>query len=98
VRILLLALAIIDDVIAVLIIAFFYSGGLEFGGFIVGSLGVLMVLGFQWIGVGSALAYIPPGAFVWIGLLMAGAHPTLAGVVLGLMTPVRPIPCGNTPC
>src|SRR5690606_17540968 len=35
--------------------------------------------------------YIVPGAVVWIGLLMTGAHPTLAGVVLGLMTPVLPI-------
>jgi NhaA family Na+:H+ antiporter len=97
VRVFLLTLAIIDDVIAVLIIAFVYSGGLEFSGLIVGSLGVLMVLGFQRIGVGAALAYIPPGAVVWIGLLMAGAHPSLAGVVLGLMTPVRPIPMREHP-
>jgi NhaA family Na+:H+ antiporter len=97
VRVFLLALAIIDDVIAVLIIAFFYSGGLQFSGFIVVSLGILMVLGFQRIGVGSALAYILPGAFVWIGFLMTGAHPTLAGVVLGLMTPVRPIPLREHP-
>jgi Na+:H+ antiporter, NhaA family len=97
VRVFLLALAIIDDVIAVLIIAFFYSGGLQFGGFIVVSLGILMVLGFQRIGVGSALAYILPGATVWIGFLMTGAHPTLAGVVLGLMTPVRPIPMREHP-
>jgi Na+:H+ antiporter, NhaA family len=91
VRVFLLALAIIDDVIAVLIIAFFYSGGLQFGGFIVASLGILMILGFQRAGLGSALTYILPGAVVWIGFLMTGAHPTLAGVVLGLMTPVRPI-------
>jgi NhaA family Na+:H+ antiporter len=91
VRVFLLALAIIDDVIAVLIIAFFYSGGLQFGGFIVASLGILMILGFKRAGLGSALTYILPGAVVWIGFLMTGAHPTLAGVVLGLMTPVRPI-------
>ena len=89
VRVFLLALAIIDDVIAVLVIAFFYSGGLDLGGFMVAALGILMVLGLQWIGVGSAYAYIAPGAVIWIGLLMTGAHPTLAGVVLGLMTPAR---------
>src|SRR4051812_44545204 len=50
VRVFLLALAIIDGVIAVLIIAFFYSGGLHFSGFIVVSLGILMVLGLQRIG------------------------------------------------
>jgi Na+:H+ antiporter, NhaA family len=56
-----------------------------------------MVLGFQRIGLGSALAYVLPGAGVWIGFLMTGAHPTLAGVVLGLMTPVRSIPLGEHP-
>ena len=97
VRVFLLALAIIDDVIAVLIIAFFYSGGLQFSGFVVVSFGILMVLGFQRIGIGSALAYTLPGAMVWIGFLMTGAHPTLAGVVLGLMTPVLPDPHAGAP-
>ena len=97
VRVFLLAIAIIDDVIAVLIIAFFYSGGLQFSGFIVVSLGILMVLGLQRVGVGFAPTYILPGAFVWIGVLLTGAHPTLAGVVLGLMTPVRPIPMREPP-
>ena len=97
VRIFLLALAIIDDVMAVLTIAFFYSGGLQFSGFVVVSLGILMVLGFQRLGIGLALAYTLPAALVWIGFLMTGAHPTLAGVVLGLMTPVRPIPMREHP-
>jgi NhaA family Na+:H+ antiporter len=97
VRVLLLSLAIIDDIIAVLIIAFFYNSGVQFGGFIVVFIGVLLVLGFQRIGIGAAPAYIVPGAFVWIGFLMAGVHPTLAGVVLGLMTPARPIPMREPP-
>nr|WP_315184219.1 Na+/H+ antiporter NhaA [uncultured Albidiferax sp.] len=90
VRVFLLALAIIDDIVAVLVIALFYSGGLDYSGFAVAALGILMVLGLQQMGIGSAYAYVVPGAIVWIGLLMTGAHPTLAGVVLGLMTPVRP--------
>jgi NhaA family Na+:H+ antiporter len=97
VRVVLLALAIIDDIIAVLIIAFFYSGGLEAGGFLIAALGVLLVLGLQRIGVGSAYAYIVPGAVVWAGVLMTGAHPTLAGVILGLMTPVRSTPMREPP-
>ena len=56
-----------------------------------------MVLGLQRVGVGFAPPYILPGAFVWIGVLLTGAHPTLAGVVLGLMTPVRPIPMREPP-
>lgn len=97
VRIFLLALAVIDDVIAVLIIAFFYSGGLNLVGFLVAGFGIMMVLGLQRIGAGSAYAYIVPGAVVWTGLLMTGAHPTLAGVVLGLMTPVRSMPMDERP-
>ncbi|MDO9422517.1 MAG: Na+/H+ antiporter NhaA [Herminiimonas sp.] len=88
VRVFLLALAIIDDIVAVLIIAIFYSGGLDYSGFLIAGVGIAMVLGMQWIGIGSAYAYILPGAVLWLGLLQTGAHPTLAGVVLGLMTPV----------
>ncbi len=91
VRIFLLALAIIDDIVAVLIIALFYSGGLDPTGFLIAAGGVLLVLGLQWLGIGAAYAYLLPGALLWFGLLKTGAHPTLAGVVLGLMTPVRPV-------
>lgn len=97
VRAFLLALAIIDDIIAVLIIAMFYSGGIEFSGFAVAALGLVAVLGFQRMGIGSALAYVVPGALVWTGFLIAGIHPTLAGVALGLMTPARPIPMREHP-
>ncbi len=97
VRIFLLALAIIDDIIAVLIIAFFYSGGLDYSGFGVAAVGLLMVVGLQRIGVGSAYAYVIPGAVTWVGVLMTGAHPTLAGVVLGLMTPVAAMPMRERP-
>ncbi|WP_291177615.1 Na+/H+ antiporter NhaA [Hyphomicrobium sp.] len=97
VRVFLLALAIIDDVIAVLIIAFFYSGGLDISGFLVAAIGIFLILGLQRMGAGSAFAYVVPGAIVWIGLLMTGAHPTLSGVVLGLMTPVLPMPMREAP-
>ena len=87
-RIFLLALAIIDDIAAVLIIAFFYSGGLEYSGFAIALMGLLLVLLLNRMGIASAWAYVLPGAILWLGLLYTGAHPTLAGVVLGLMTPV----------
>lgn len=96
-RIFLLTLAIIDDVIAVLIIAFVYSGGLEFSGFGIAALGVLTVFGLQRIGIGSAYPYILPGMVIWTGFLITGAHPTLAGVVLGLLTPVRSLPMRDMP-
>lgn len=87
-RILLLALAIIDDIIAVLVIALFYSGGLATDGLLIVGGGIALVLVFQRCGIASAWAYGLPGAITWFGLLKAGAHPTLAGVVLGLLTPV----------
>lgn len=90
VRVFLLTLAIIDDIVAVLIIAIFYSGGLQLSGFLVAGVGVALVLVMQAMGIGRALLYVVPGAVLWVGLLMTGAHPTLAGVVLGLMTPVVP--------
>ncbi|MEG2047856.1 MAG: Na+/H+ antiporter NhaA [Comamonas sp.] len=96
-RIFLLALAISDDIVAVLIIALFYSGGLDASGLAVAATGLLAVLLFQRMGVASAWAYVPPGAVLWLGLLYTGAHPTLAGVVLGLMTPVALRPASRHP-
>jgi NhaA family Na+:H+ antiporter len=87
-RLLLLTLAIADDVAAILIIAFFYSAGIAAGELLLIMAGVALVLLLQVLSVQSALAYVLPGAVVWIGMLRAGVHPTLAGVVLGLLTPV----------
>jgi NhaA family Na+:H+ antiporter len=92
VRVLLLALAVIDDLAAVLIIAIFYSGGLDYLGFVVAGAGIALTFGLQRMGISSAWAYVVPGAVVWVGMLQTGAHPTLAGVVLGLITPIRSRP------
>lgn len=90
VRIFLLTLAIVDDVIAVLVIAVFYSSGLDYVGFAIAAAGIGLVLLMQRLRIGSAPAYVVPGAVIWFGLLVSGAHPTLSGVVLGLLTPVVP--------
>lgn len=88
-RMLLLTLAIVDDIAAILIIALFYSGGFEPAGLGIVAAGVAGVLALQWLGVGSPAAYALPGIIVWFGVLRAGLHPTLAGVLLGLLTPAR---------
>lgn len=88
-RILLLALAVIDDIAAVVVIAIFYSDGVRGSGLAIAAFGILLVTAFQRAGIRSAFAYVIPGAIVWIGALQSGVHPTLAGVLLGLMTPVR---------
>jgi Na+:H+ antiporter, NhaA family len=88
-RVLLLALAIIDDIGAILVIAIFYSSGIAWGGLVLAAAGVAGVLALQAFGARSALAYVIPGAITWLGILRAGIHPTIAGVLLGLFTPVR---------
>lgn len=97
VRILLLAIAIIDDVAAVLIIAFFYSGGLSASGlpWVIAALALIFIM--QRAGVFSAWPYVVPGVLLWVGLMQVGAHPTLAGVILGLLTPVFSRPSQEEP-
>jgi NhaA family Na+:H+ antiporter len=88
-RILLLALAVIDDVGAILVIAIFYSSGLAPTGFLVLGTGLAAILAMQILGVRSPWLYVPSGVVAWAGAYSAGIHPTVAGVVIGLMTPVR---------
>jgi NhaA family Na+:H+ antiporter len=88
-RVLLLALAVVDDVGAIVVIALFYSAGIVGSGVAVAALGGAIVLVMQRLGVRSPLAYVAPGAVLWFGMLGSGIHPTLAGVVLGLLTPAR---------
>jgi Na+:H+ antiporter, NhaA family len=95
VRVFLLALAIMDDIVAVLIIGLFYSEGLDLMGFGIAAAGVLLVLAMQKMRIGRALAYAAPALLVWVGMLVAGIHPTLSGVLLGLMTPVLPMRAGE---
>jgi NhaA family Na+:H+ antiporter len=90
-RALLLAIAIADDIAAVVVIATFYSEGIAPWGFVVSLIGVLCVLGLQRLGVRHVLGYVVAGFVVWLGLLQAHIHPTLAGVLLGLLTPVSTV-------
>jgi NhaA family Na+:H+ antiporter len=88
-RILLLALAVIDDVGAILVIAIFYASGVNPVGFGVMAVGILLLLAMQRSGVRAPLAYVVPGVIIWAGAYAAGIHPTLAGVVVGMLTPVK---------
>ena len=88
-RVLLLALAVIDDLGAIIVIALFYSAGFDSTGLIVAAGGLAGVLLMQRLGVRSKLAYVAPALVTWAGVYSAGIHPTIAGVAIGLMTPVR---------
>ena len=86
-RILLLSVAIIDDIAAILIIAFVYSDGVTLTGIGISAAGILAVFALQRLGIWRPLVYVVPGAVIWFGLLQAGIHPSVGGVVVGLLTP-----------
>jgi len=88
-RVLLLALAVIDDLGAILVIAFFYSGSLDTTGFFLAGGGLIGLVAFQRLGIRAKTAYFIPGLIVWLGITMSGVHPTIAGVIVGLLTPVK---------
>jgi Na+:H+ antiporter, NhaA family len=90
VRVFLLTVAIVDDVIAIAIIAVFYAEGVAAGWLAVALLGLLATYGLRRVGVWRAWAYVPIAALVWVALYESGVHATLAGVALGLLVPVRP--------
>jgi NhaA family Na+:H+ antiporter len=90
VRVLLLALAVVDDLGAILVIGFVYSSGFAVTGLLAMMAGVAAVVLLRATGVRSPWAYVGPGVALWGAAYAAGVHPTLAGVLLGLLTPPRP--------
>lgn len=91
-RIFLLTLAIIDDIIAVLIIAVFYSAGLDYSALSYVLIGFFIIFLFQRMGIYAFFPYVFPAILIWLGLFKVGIHPSLAGVILGLVTPIMPRP------
>jgi Na+:H+ antiporter, NhaA family len=83
----LLALAVIDDIGAILVIAFVYSTGMNFSWLAAALLSILFIAGLKKTGVTSVLVYSLFAFTLWFCLYKTGVHPTLAGVILGLMTP-----------
>jgi NhaA family Na+:H+ antiporter len=90
VRLLLLSVAIVDDIIAIAIIALFYADGLSLVWVAVAIAGLLAVVLFQRLGVARVWAYAPLALIVWIAVYESGVHATIAGVALGLLVPARP--------
>ena len=89
-KVFLLTVAIVDDIIAVLVIALFYSSKLSII-WLAGAVALIgVVLLMNRLGVRSAFGYLVVGAAVWLCTLKSGIHPTVSGVVLGLLTPATP--------
>lgn len=96
VRSFLLTLAIVDDIGAILLIAVFYSDGLSLGWLAVSATIVGLLFLARALAVRSMAVPILLGIAFWIALYEAGVHPTMTGVVLGLMAPSLPVRRGAT--
>lgn len=86
----LLALAIVDDIGAILVIALFYAGGIDvlWLGVAAGTIGLVLALNLS--GVRHVRVYVALGTVAWLATYESGIHATIAGVVLGLLTPEKP--------
>jgi NhaA family Na+:H+ antiporter len=90
-KILLLSLAIVDDLGSVLVIAVVYTADVYLPALGLAALGVGAILVLRWFRVSNVSVYVILGAGIWLGFLKSGIHPTVAGVLLGLLTPARPL-------
>ena len=88
-KVFLLALAIVDDLGAVTVIAVFYTDEVRVSALVAALAGLGLVYGIRLAGVRAYAPYFVAGAAVWLATLGSGVHATVAGVLLGLLTPVH---------
>ena len=93
-RIFLTALAIIDDLLAVLIIALFYTAGLQFLWLLAAAAVTGALVGLNRMRMQSLIPYLALGGLLWTFTFLSGIHATIAGVVLALTIPIRCSPGG----
>ena len=83
------AVAIVDDLGAVLVIALFYSGKIELAALAAAAVILLVLVVLNWGHVRSPLPYALLGIALWLAFLQSGMHPTIAGVLLAMTIPAR---------
>jgi NhaA family Na+:H+ antiporter len=88
-KIFLMALAIIDDLGAIVIIALFYTTDLSILSVIVASISLAVLVIMNLMGVGRRAAYVIVGTILWFSVLKSGVHATLAGVALAFTIPLN---------
>ena len=91
IKIFLLTLAIVDDLLAIVVIAIFYTNALRPRYLVVAVLIIVIILVMQRLRVFSPWAYVLPALGLWWSIFESGVHATIAGVILGLLVPVQPI-------
>lgn len=84
------ALAIIDDLGAIIVIALFYAGDLATGALGLAAVFTLVLVGMNLFGVRRPGLYILAAIPLWVAVLKSGIHPTIAGVIIGFCVPARP--------
>ena len=90
-KVFLTALAIVDDIAAVLVIALFYTAQIDWMALAVAAICVLVLLLANRMGVRHPLPYAALGCVLWIAVLQSGVHATIAGVVLAMTIPSRTV-------
>lgn len=88
-KVCLVAIAIIDDLAAVIIIALFYTSEISMQSLLFAGLGLSVVAFMNWRKVTNLGPYIVLGLVIWACVLKSGVHATLAGVALGLLIPLK---------
>ncbi|HAT9492087.1 TPA: Na+/H+ antiporter NhaA [Legionella pneumophila subsp. pneumophila] len=86
-RIFMLSLAIIDDIGAILVVAIGYSVGISWIALVTSAIGFILVYLMRKLGIRSITVFFFIGSLIWISVDASGIHPTITGVILGLMTP-----------
>lgn len=86
----LIALAIVDDLGAVLVIALFYTETLNIFALTIATITMILLVSFNLGGIRRSMPYILLGAVLWIAMLQSGVHATLAGIFLAFTIPMRP--------
>src|SRR5690606_18992441 len=81
------ALAIVDDLMAILVIAIFYSSGLSFTYLLYAGVIFIMLIIMNKMGVRNLLFYLIPGVFIWYFIHHSGIHATIAGVLVAMAIP-----------
>ena len=90
-RLFLLTLAIVDDIGAITVMAIFYTPSVSVPALVVTGVLVLVLFAMRWAGVWRLAPYLLVGLVLWGAVFASGVHPTLAGVLLGLIMPASPV-------
>lgn len=88
-KVFLLALAIIDDLGAIIVIALFFGHGLTMTALAVSGVLIVVLMLMNWRGVTNNTVYVLLGIIIWAAVLKSGVHATIAGVIVGLLIPLR---------